>query len=273
MVLNGPSDVMTALYFNMAAGAPYNDPKFRGALAYAINRQDLVSRVLQGTGDVGNPGWLAPSSPWYNPNVPKYSFNLSTARSMLDSAGYTLPSGATVRQSPGGGQLILPLVFDSSNPAPAQVLQSQLQQVGIQLDLHGLDFASLRSTATQGKYSLALLTLGGLGGDPDFIFQSFNPQAPAGVQNFTYAHGYANTQMSTLESQQRATLNQAQRKAIVDQMEQIVATDLPSLSLYYQPNIWIFNKQVFNAWYFTPGGVGGGNPSATNKSVLVTGSR
>lgn len=270
-VLTGPSDVMTALYFNIAAGAPYNDPKFRQAVAYAINRKDLVSRVLQGSGDVGNPGWLSRSSPWYNANVPAYAYNVSTARAMLDSAGYTLPSGATVRQTPGGGQLVLPVVFDSSNPSLVQVLQSQLQQVGIQLEPHGLDFASLRSTATQGKYSLALITLGGLGGDPDFVFQSFNSQAPPGVQNFTFAHGYTNAQMSSLELQQRATLNRTQRKSVVDHMQQLVATDLPALSLVYQPNIWIYNKQVFDAWYFTPGGVAGGTPTATNKAVLVTG--
>lgn len=272
-ILKGVGDGMTALYFNIAAGAPYNDIRFRQALAYAIDRRELVDRVLQGSGTQGNPGWLAPGGPWFNGNVPQYAYDAAAARSLLDQAGYTQPAGSSVRQGPDGKLLSLPLIFNSTGPRVAEVIQSQLQKVGVEVKPQGVDSASLRSLATQGQYHLAILGLGGLSGDPDFNFESFNSKAPQGQQNFTKGHGYSSAQFDSLQARQRVTLDPATRKKIVDQQQQVFATDLPALSLYYPPRLFIFNRQRFGGWYYTPGGIAGGQPSAENKATFVSGPR
>jgi peptide/nickel transport system substrate-binding protein len=54
-------------------------------------------------------------------------------------------------------------------------------------------------------------------------------------------------------------------------MQRIVAEDVPLISLYVPNRIQLFNKSLFDAWYFTPGGVFGGYPGVLNKHVFVTG--
>ena len=54
-------------------------------------------------------------------------------------------------------------------------------------------------------------------------------------------------------------------------MQRAIAEDLPLISLYMPNRISIFDKTVFDAWYFTPGGVFGGYPGTLNKHVLITG--
>lgn len=35
----------------------------------------------------------------------------------------------------------------------------------------------------------------------------------------------------------------------------------------------MYNKQVFDGWYYTPGGVAGGQPSTDNKAAFVSGGK
>jgi len=53
----------------------------------------------------------------------------------------------------------------------------------------------------------------------------------------------------------------------------VVADDLPMLSLYVPTRVIAFDEQVFDAWYFTPGGVWGAYPGALNKHAFITGRR
>lgn len=70
---------------------------------------------------------------------------------------------------------------------------------------------------------------------------------------------------------QLTAANEDERKAIVQQMQRVVAEDLPLISLFVTNRVQIFDKTVFDAWYFTPGGVFGGYPGLLNKHVFVTG--
>lgn len=54
-------------------------------------------------------------------------------------------------------------------------------------------------------------------------------------------------------------------------MQRIVARDVPVLPLCYPTLYTVFRKEVFDAWYFTPGGFAGGLPGVHNKQVLIRG--
>lgn len=70
--------------------APWKDTAFRQAMAYAIDWADLVETVTQGTARLAGPGLtISPASTyWYNPDAPKYTFDLNKARQVLKDAGY-----------------------------------------------------------------------------------------------------------------------------------------------------------------------------------------
>ena len=91
------------------------------------------------------------------------------------------------------------------------------------------------------------------------------------LQDFTKCWGYANEQFTSLQRQQRRTLSAEQRKPIIFQQQQLIADELPAISLFYPPRVLVFNRQVFDGWYYTPAGVAGVNPSEENKSTYVFG--
>jgi hypothetical protein len=50
-----------------------------------------------------------------------------------------------------------------------------------------------------------------------------------------------------------------------------VALDLPVLALYYTARVVVYNADVFDNWYSTPGGFGGGVPMPYNKHQFIVG--
>ena len=94
------------LYFNMNKRPELADIVLRQAMAYAIDRQELVDLVERGKAVPGNPGVLHPiSNELYNPNVPQYNYNLQKAEELLDGLGYKDTDGDGVRENSRGEKL------------------------------------------------------------------------------------------------------------------------------------------------------------------------
>ncbi|MBO6838188.1 MAG: ABC transporter substrate-binding protein [Alphaproteobacteria bacterium] len=68
--------------------APFNDVNVRQALKYACNRQELVDKILFGTGTVGNDYHVSPGMPYY-PDLPQREYDLDKAKYHLKQAGLT----------------------------------------------------------------------------------------------------------------------------------------------------------------------------------------
>ncbi|MEM7224556.1 MAG: ABC transporter substrate-binding protein [Pseudomonadota bacterium] len=66
--------------------APFDDVNVRLALKYAINREELVQKILRGTGTVGNDYHVSPGMPYY-PDLPQRPFDLDKAKYHLKQAG------------------------------------------------------------------------------------------------------------------------------------------------------------------------------------------
>lgn len=83
-------NIPTGLYYSfsmMTDVAPFNDINVRKALKYAINRQELVDKVLLGYGTVANDHPLSPRSKYFNPNLPQREYDPDQARFHLREAG------------------------------------------------------------------------------------------------------------------------------------------------------------------------------------------
>ena len=79
------------------------DKQVRTAIAYAIDRHDLVNRVLAAQSSAAD-SWIPPISEFFNPNTPTYPFNPDKARSILDDDGWT-PGPDGIRVNAQGQRL------------------------------------------------------------------------------------------------------------------------------------------------------------------------
>ncbi len=269
--ITSPGEWNRALHFNMTKGFPYDDKRFRQAVAYAVDRKDLVDRILLGRGQPGSSGILAPSHPYAVKDLPAYEHDLDKAKALLDEIGLKDANGDGARDLPGGQAFSPPLLTSSQfSPKTAELVREYLRAVGIEVRITSLDPAAADEATARGSYELALIGYGGLGGDPDFPLRlRLSSRVPA--RSFFNVLGYQNPQYEDLAAKQSATLGEQQRKGLVEQIQRMVSEDVPVLSLYIPTRLLIFDKGTFDAWYFTPGGVWGAYPGPENKQAFLTG--
>lgn len=86
-----------------------------------------------------------------------------------------------------------------------------------------------------------------------------------------HAQGYVKAEVDQLCAEQLATLDTEERKEIVARVQEIVASDVPLLPLFYPDSFSIHSKAAFDEWYYTPGGVAGVVPTVENRQVFITG--
>lgn len=67
--------------------APYNDNNVRMALKYAIDRQEMVDKVLNGYGSVGNDHPIGPSQRFHHKDLEQRSFDADKAKYYMKQAG------------------------------------------------------------------------------------------------------------------------------------------------------------------------------------------
>lgn len=268
-MLTGYGGFTRALYFNMKKGFPYDDKQFRQAMAYGIDRKALIERLLYGEGVPGSLGDLSPDNAWFAPDLPTYPYDPARANQLLDEAGLKKgPSG--MRVLPGGGSFT-PVIYSSTlnRTETADLVLNYIRALGVDASLTTLDPTSADSVSANGTYEMMLIGYGGIIGDPDFLRTQFSPDAKS--YSFIRVHGYDNPTFTSLADEQLHGQDRAKRMQMVYEMQRLLAEDVPILQLYVPNNLWIYRTDVFDSWYFTPGGVFGGYPGTLNKQAFVTG--
>jgi peptide/nickel transport system substrate-binding protein len=247
------------LYFNLEKDTPLRDVHVRQAIAHAVDRQAMVDRVLFGFGGPGHPGFLPPANRFCNLDVPQYPHDLDKARALLQEAGY---DGTPVQLAYSPDWLM-------ASPRVVEIIEAGLTEAGITLKTVPMDQATIDAAATEGSYELLVTGFGGLGGDPDQLRRNFASSSQS--RGFSRAQGYHNAEFDALAESQVSMSDPAEREAAVDEMQAILAQDLPALALYYTDRVVVYNADVFDNWYYTPGGFGGGVPTPYNKHQFIVG--
>lgn len=257
-----------ALHINIDAGFPYDDVRFRQALAYGINRADLVDRILFGRGEVASLGGLAPTHPFRADGLPDYGYDLEEASALLDEIGLIDADGDGVRDLPGGSAFN-PTIKASQrfSPDTPQLIREYLSAVGIAVEVEILDRATADEAGVNGDYTLQLHGYGGIAGDPDTLRQRFADQANS--TSFNKAWGFQNDRFDELATEQLATLDPDARGVLLDEMQAILAEQVPVLPIYVPDRVLFYDVDTFSNWYYTPGC----SPcrGSRNKHMYVTG--
>ncbi|HWH34653.1 MAG TPA: ABC transporter substrate-binding protein [Acidimicrobiales bacterium] len=271
------------LFFNLRRGGALADLRFRRACIHALNRTDMVTRLLTGNGQVGSAGFLPPTHEFYNPDVAQYPYDPAEAERLLDEGGYRRSGPGGARTNPDGTPLRLTLNLPDVIPtALAELTAANLRDVGIGIDLEVIDVIRLFGLKLNDNFDLAITTFpgpSGIGpnGDPE-ILRGVYHSLPAGQDptpvtgnQLHKAAGYANAEVDRLLAEQRAAYDIEERKRLVGEIQQIVAEEVPTIMLYTTTLFFAYRKRAFDQWYYTPGGFGPGLPDVYNKHPYITG--
>jgi peptide/nickel transport system substrate-binding protein len=89
-VIKRPAFNVAYVTIHQGPGSPMNDIKVRQAVAYGLNRAAVVKNFYYGTGQVANE-FQPPSLFGYSKNVPKYAYNPTKAKALLNSSACKVP--------------------------------------------------------------------------------------------------------------------------------------------------------------------------------------
>lgn len=207
----------------------------RQALAYATDRATIIRYLLRGQARAASS--LLPPNHWaFEPNVKQYDFDLARAEQLLDAAGY--PRGA------GGVRLHLTLKTstDESTRLYAAVLSDQWKRVGVALELKSLEFATFYADITRGSFQLYTQRWVGGNNDPDMFEYVFSSRKipPEGANR---GH-YRNAQLDALLDRARVEMDREKRRAILSEVQKIVAEDEPYINLWYPDNVCVHRARI-----------------------------
>ncbi len=86
-VVNAPSRTHYA-FTAMIDQAPYNNPKLIEAMKYALNRQEVLDKILSGYGQIGNDMPFNGATPFFDAAIEQRSFDLEKARALYAESGH-----------------------------------------------------------------------------------------------------------------------------------------------------------------------------------------
>ncbi|MEO6944313.1 MAG: ABC transporter substrate-binding protein [Lacisediminihabitans sp.] len=250
-----PGDSLTNLVMNVQK-APFNDVNLRKAISLAVDRNELAKVAELGYVPIANPtGLVLPAMQSYmDPQYAnaKFTYNVSEANSILDSAGYTKgPDG--IRVSPDGKKLSFDITIPSGYTdwvTMAKLLQTQLQKVGIQANPQGVSSTSWSNELHAGTFQMSFY-YPGIGTGPYDLYRSFMSKelsAPAG-QSATLNYGrWEDPQTEKYLAAYGNTGDKAAQKAAIQGLEGIVVNQLPSIPLLQGANWDEYRTANFTGW-------------------------
>jgi peptide/nickel transport system substrate-binding protein len=157
-------------FFLNTENPPTDDPRVREALLYATNQQAIVDTIFQGYSPPAH-GPLSAATLGYSEQVESfYAYDLAEADDLLTDAGWTDSNGDGVRENIHDGRpLVLRgyLMSWGYLPEVGQLLQSQLAEVGVDLQTELVAFPAAVEAAGEGLHNLAPMTFSG--SDPSLL--------------------------------------------------------------------------------------------------------
>lgn len=256
-VITGPHFENAKLMVNHRK-EPLSQKEFRQALAYAIDRNQLVQIVKRGHGVAASPGMLPKDSPWYNPSVEQYPYNPEMSKKILEQQGYVLKDGYYTKE---GRVLNMELLANPDYSREAELIAKQLIKVGIKIDTRSMESKTLDRRVENWEFDLAINGHGGLGGDPEQLNRLILGKG------FNSTRFSANQKLNRLLSEQLRETDLTARKKMVQEAQKIYADELPALSLYYPTSYWAHDGSI--PLFYTKGGVALGVPLPLNKMSFV----
>jgi peptide/nickel transport system substrate-binding protein len=220
--------------FNMRkTGSPWHDVRLRQAVNYAINREDLIRYATKGNGEI-IPALIPARGYGYDPDLAPYAFEPTTARRLLQEAGY--PAG-----------LSLTLIASEDLTVQATVVSKMLEQVGFQVALQVLDpgaynrqtdLSHLDQPAEQQPWDLALRSFFDR---PNFPVLWFYHNFAVGGPNDWVSEQPA---LQQLYAQVLRSVDREQQQTLIRQVERHSRDQAYFLFLYNPIGLYAVNKAV-----------------------------
>ncbi|WP_043880383.1 ABC transporter substrate-binding protein [Azorhizobium caulinodans] len=220
-----------SLIFN-GSRPPFNDPKVRKAVAHAIRREEIVKSAFFGRGAPLAHLPIPKASPFFNADLAEgWAYNPDLSKKLLAEAGH-------------GGGLSCKLLSTAQygmHKDTAEVVQQHLAAVGINVELNLPDWATRVALGNRGQYDLAVMGTSADSNDPDGLSAYVDGSlSPSYVRSFNLSI----PKLTELFQAGREEFDEAKRKAIYHELEQVAIDQVPMVGLALRSQGYAMRKDV-----------------------------
>lgn len=227
-VVGGLSANFRGLYINNTV-PPFNNAKVRQAMAWAVNRKEIVDTALFGVGGVAATGTTIPPGNYYALTKNVYDkVDVDRAKRLLAEAGFANGVDA---------DLYVTSTYDFLR-TPAEVVQAQLGKIGIRLRITAADWSVYLPTVFQKKFTLTILGNSGQSDPDDFLYNPFHTGAGGNYYN------YSDAQFDKLIEDARKTASESRRRQLYEQAQLRLQETVPMVFLFHSTQYEAVRKNV-----------------------------
>jgi len=238
----------------------FSDKRFRKAIAQAIDRKSIAGTTLQGLATPVYGFVPAGNRAWLDQNLPKSEYDLERAKSLLTEAGFTQKMNGDKPElfDKDGNRVEFTLIVQAENEPrklSAAVVQQDLERLGIAMQIAPLDTPGVAERWTNSfDYDAILFGLTGSGLDPS-SFGGFL-MSNAAVHQWHPKQAKPGTEweakIDELFGQQAQTSDPGERKRIFNEIQAIIAEEMPVIPITSRHIVSAANENVGN---FSPSGI------------------
>lgn len=221
--------------------ASLNDPTVRLAIAYGIDKQQIVNVAYLGYAEPASVIIPRSMGDWHNSDVQDIPFDPVEGNRILDEAGFLDSDGDGIREYSDGTPLEYRFYASDSagNTRIMEIIADGLSQMGISAPPQPMDEDSL--IALYPAFDFDLIYWGwGLDPDPDFAMLIFTcDQREEGGWNDS---GYCNEDFEEMYLEQAITVDHEARRQIIWEMEEKLFEERPYIVLTYYKTVQAYRS-------------------------------
>lgn len=219
---------VTWFEFNLRK-APFNDVRFRQAMAHLIDKQFIVDRILFGLGKPSHTG-IASTTPFHEAGVKVFEFDVDKANAILDEMGMKKDaSGKRVTFNylvAGYGEMWTRL---------GEYFRQAMAAGGIEVNLVALDAAAWAQAVSNWDYDATMNNVYQFGDPALGVSRTYvSSNIRKGVM-FTNTSGYENPEVDRLFAEAAVAPTAEARQKLYTEVQNIMAEE--------QPVIWVAENQ------------------------------
>lgn len=214
--------------FNMEK-EPMNNPEFRQAVAYALDREAYVNK-LNGLGVKGN-SVIGPKVFGFDESADKagYEYNLEKAKELVKKNNF------------GDKELTILVANRDSYMLMAEIAQSQLTEAGLKVSIETMEWGTFLDTAREGNYDITFLGWSNVTADgSELLYPNFHSDN-IGASNRVR---YNNPEFDQLVEESRMNIDQDVRKQKLNEANQLLVKDAPIIVMNHGVVTAAFDQSV-----------------------------
>lgn len=227
---------------------PFDNINARKCFAHAFNYDGFINEILKGYAE-RNPAPM-PNNLWgYPKDVKGYDYDLKKAKEFCDKAK---AEGAPIGR---GVQIHIQTQLEQTNQA-AQLLQSDLAQIGVNVKIIGDTWANITTNTAKAETTPDMWVhwISTYFVDPEnWIGQTYDSQFHG---TWKASAWYQNPKVDELLRKARVTVSQAERQPLYEEATRLIVADSPDIWVYNTVEIRGVTDRVKN-FRFSPVGSGG----------------